>query len=64
MLYVRQASKIGNSTMSCYILDTNCTIHCKYAPMQYTAIFLALRIEKFIGEKNDIFNIFAQNIDC
>ena len=32
--------------------------------MQYTDIFSAVKIEIFIGGKNDIFNIFAQNIDC
>ena len=32
--------------------------------MQYTHIFLALKIENFQLKKFDIFLIFAQNIDC
>ena len=32
--------------------------------MQYTEIFLALKIENFQLKKFDIFLIFAQNIDC
>ena len=32
--------------------------------MQYTEIFLALKIENFQLKKSDIFLIFAQNIDC
>ena len=31
--------------------------------MQYTEIFLTVDIENVIG-KNDIFNVFAQNIYC
>ena len=31
--------------------------------MQYTEIFLALKIENFQPKKFDIFLIFAQNID-
>ena len=31
--------------------------------MQYTEIFSALKIEIFFG-KNDMFNTYAQNIDC
>ena len=36
----------------------------KNLPMQYTEIFLALKIENFQLKKNDIFLNFAQNIDC
>ena len=32
--------------------------------MQYTEIFSAVKIENFIRKNFDIFNIFAQNIDC
>ena len=32
--------------------------------MQYTEIFLALKIENFLQKFFDIFLIFAQNIDC
>ena len=32
--------------------------------MQYTEIFLALKIENFQLKNFDIFLIFAQNIDC
>ena len=32
--------------------------------MQYTEIFLALKIENFQLKNSDIFLIFAQNIDC
>ena len=38
--------------------------HYENLPMQYTEIFLALKIEHFQLKKNDIFLIFAQNIDC
>ena len=31
--------------------------------MQYTEIFKFTKNEKFSAEKNDIFNIFTQNID-
>ena len=27
-------------------------------------LFSAVKIENFVGKKSDIFNIFAQNIDC
>ena len=30
----------------------------------YIQIFAAVKNRNFIGKKNDIFNIFAQNIDC
>ena len=33
-------------------------------PMQYTEIFSAVKIEKNNPKNVDIFNIFAQNIDC
>ena len=33
-------------------------------PMQYTEIFLALKIENFQLKNFDIFLIFAENIDC
>ena len=32
--------------------------------MQYTEIFSPEQIENFVRKKNDIFLIFAQNIDC
>ena len=32
--------------------------------MQYTEIFCSCKNENFIKKKNDIFLIFAQNIDC
>ena len=32
--------------------------------MQYTEIFSDEEIKHFIEKKNDIFNIYAQNIDC
>ena len=42
------------------------TIICHYEnlPMQYTEIFLAIKIKIFSRKKLDIFLIFAQNIDC
>ena len=39
-------------------------IHYENLPMQYTEIFLALKIENFQLKNFDIFLIFAQNIDC
>ena len=45
-------------------------VHCHYEnlPMRYTEIFLVVKIRIFTGKnfffKNDIFLIFAQNIDC
>ena len=38
--------------------------HYENMPMQYTKIFLALKIENFQLKNFDIFLIFAQNIDC
>ena len=38
--------------------------HNENLPMQYTQIFLALKIENFQLKIFDIFLIFAQNIDC
>ena len=38
--------------------------HYENALMQYTEIFLALKIENFQLKIFDIFLIFAQNIDC
>ena len=38
--------------------------HYKNMPMQYTEIFLALKIENFQLKNVEIFLIFAQNIDC
>ena len=32
--------------------------------MQYTEIFIAIKIENFQQKNSDIFVIFAQNIDC
>ena len=40
------------------------TCHYENLPMQYTEIFLALKIENFQLQIFDIFLIFAQNIDC
>ena len=41
-------------------------VHYEIAPMQYTEIFSAVKIENFTRKKNDtcIFNIFAQYIHC
>ena len=33
-------------------------------PMQYTEIFIAIKMKIFSGKIFDIFLIFAQNIDC
>ena len=41
-----------------------CSIHYENLPMQYTEIFLALKIENFQLKIFDIFLIFAKNIDC
>ena len=38
--------------------------HYENLSMQYTEIFLALKIENFQLKNSDIFLIFAQNIDC
>ena len=38
--------------------------HYENLPMQYTEIFLTLKIENFQLKNVDIFLIFAQNIDC
>ena len=38
--------------------------HYENMPMQYTEIFLALKIENFQLKKMIFFLIFAQNIDC
>ena len=38
--------------------------HYENLPMQFTGIFLALKIETFQLQNIDIFLIFAQNIDC
>ena len=38
--------------------------HYENLPMQYTEIFLALKIENFQLKNFVIFLIFAQNIDC
>ena len=40
------------------------TFYYENLPMQYTQIFLALKIENFQLKNFDIFLIFAQNIDC
>ena len=37
--------------------------HYENTPMQYTVILKVVKNEKFSVEKNDIFLIFAQNID-
>ena len=39
-------------------------LHYKNLPMYYTEIFSAVKIEKFVEKKNDIFNNFVQNRDC
>ena len=41
-----------------------CLAHYENLPMQYTEIFLTLKIENFQLKNSDIFLIFAQNIDC
>ena len=38
--------------------------HYENMPMQYTEIFLAVKIENFQLKKFGNFLIFAQNIDC
>ena len=38
-------------------------MHYKNMPMQYIGIFLAVKIKNFIEKKNDIFDIYPQNID-
>ena len=38
--------------------------HNENLPVQYTEIFLALKVKKYQLKKFDIFLIFAQNIDC
>ena len=50
-------------TLGKYLL-TQLAIHYENLPMQYTEIFLALKIENFRLKTFDIFLIFAQNIDC
>ena len=42
----------------------NSDYHYANMPMQYTEIFFSCKNYKFHQKKNDIFNIFAQNIDC
>ena len=44
--------------------ETPCILHYENFPMQYTEIFLALKIENFQLKIFDIFLIYAQNIDC
>ena len=39
-------------------------LHYENLPMQYTAIFIAIKKENFQQKNFDIFLIFAQNIDC
>ena len=39
-------------------------IHYENTSMQYTEIFSPVKIENFVRKKNDIFLVFAQNIDC
>ena len=38
-------------------------IHYENTPLQYTEKFLVVKMKIFPGKKNDIFLIFAQNID-
>ena len=45
----------------CLFVDV---VHYENLPMQYTQIFLALKIKYFQLKIVDIFLIFAQNIDC
>ena len=40
------------------------TAHYDNLPMQYTEIFLALKLENFQLKNFDSFLIFSQNIDC
>ena len=44
-------------------MKENMSLHYENLPMQYTEIFLALKIENFQLKIFDIFLIFAQNID-
>ena len=56
----------GLRVQSCAVERMNGAIgHYENMPMQYTAIFPAVKIEKFIGKFLEIFYmyIFAQNID-
>ena len=39
-------------------------MHYENLPMQYTEIFIAVKMKDFHQKKFDIFLIFAQNIDC
>ena len=41
-----------------------CAFHYENLPIQYTEIFLALKIENYQLKNFDSFLIFAQNIDC
>ena len=45
-------------------IDYRLKYHYENLPVQYTKIFLALKIENFQLKNFDIFLIFAQNIDC
>ena len=62
----------SSQNMSCDYLITlisknnlqHMLLHYENLPMQYTEIFLALKIEIFQLKDFDIFLIFAQNIDC
>ena len=38
--------------------------HYENLPMQYTEIFIAVKMKNFQQKNFDIFLIFAQNIDC
>ena len=57
----------------CFVFVLKCTSiyvkenvenHYENLPMQYTEIFLPVKIEKFHWIFKNIFLIFAQNIDC
>ena len=45
------------------LLLSNRTIRSPYK-LQYTEIFIAVKMKNFQQKKNDIFLILAQNIDC
>ena len=43
---------------------TSWSLFYENTPMQYAENLLAVKMKIFTGKKNDIFLIFAQNIDC
>ena len=40
------------------------SLHYEYRPVQNTAIFKTVKIDKISYEKGDIFRIFAQKLNC